>query len=95
MCLTYFRVSNGVRQGGILSPKLFSVYVAELSRVMSAAKTGCVIDDISINRVFYADDQCNMTVSPSGLHKLIEICVKYSLHNSLSFNPTKSVCIVF
>ena len=31
---------------------------------------------------------------PSGLQKLIDICVKYSLHNSLSFNPAKSVCIV-
>ena len=27
----YFYVSNGVRQGGILSPKLYSVYVDDLS----------------------------------------------------------------
>ena len=27
----YFYISNGVRQGGILSPKLYSVYVDDLS----------------------------------------------------------------
>ena len=27
----YFSISNGIRQGGILSPKLFSVYVDDLS----------------------------------------------------------------
>ena len=72
---SYFGVSNGLRQGGILPPKLFSVYVDELSKKLSAAKTGCIINDISI--------------------KLIDICFEYSLHNSLTFNSTKSVCIVF
>ena len=36
-----------------------------------------------------------MSASPSGLQKLMDICVKYSLQNSLTLNPTKSVCIVF
>ena len=29
--IDYFSISNGVRQGGMLSPKLFSVYVDDLS----------------------------------------------------------------
>ena len=28
----YFTISNGVRQGGILSPRLFAVYVVDLSK---------------------------------------------------------------
>ena len=67
MCSAYFRVSNSV----ILSPNVFSVYVDELSRVLSAAKTGCFIDDISVNHVFYADDLCIMAASPSDLQKLL------------------------
>ena len=67
MCSAYCIFSNGVRQGGILSPKLFSVYVAELSRALSAAKTGCVVDDIFENHVFYADNLYIMAVSPSNL----------------------------
>ena len=68
MCSAYFRVSNGVRQGGILSKNYF-VYVDELSRVLSAAKTGCAIYDISVNHVFYADYLYIIVASPSGLQK--------------------------
>ena len=36
-----------------------------------------------------------MSASPAGLQKLIDICYNYSVRNSLTFNPTKSVCVVF
>ena len=94
-CSSYFSVSNGVRQGGILSSKLLSVSVDELSVALSATKTGCVIKGTSANHVFYADDLCIMSASPAGLHTLIDICYNYSVQNSLTFNPTKSVCVVF
>ena len=51
---------------------------------------------LHINYVFYSDDLCIMSASPSGLQKtIIDICVKYSLQNSLTFNYTESVGIVF
>ena len=62
---------------------------------LSATKTGCVINNKSVNHVFYADDLCIMSASPAGLQKLIDICYNYSVQNSLTFNPTKSVCVVF
>ena len=31
----FFIISNGVRQGGILSPKLFSVYIDELANLLN------------------------------------------------------------
>ena len=95
MCSSYFSVNNGVRQGGILSPKVFSVYVDDLSVALSATKTGCVINDKSVNHVFYADDLCIMSASTAGLQNLIDICYNYSVQKSLTFNPTKSVCVVF
>ena len=52
LCSSYFGVSNGVRQGGSLSPKLLSVYVDALSVALFANKTGCVINDTSVNHVF-------------------------------------------
>ena len=63
MCSSYFGVNN-VPQGGILSPKLFSVYVDDLSVALSATKTGCVVNDKSVNNVFHADDLCIMSASP-------------------------------
>ena len=40
----YFNVSNGVRQGGILSPKLFAIYVDDLSHELTLCKSGCYIE---------------------------------------------------
>ena len=41
----YFNVSNGVRQGGVLSSKLFAVYVDDLSQNLAMCKSGCYVDD--------------------------------------------------
>ena len=39
----YFSISNGVKQGGILCPKLFSVYVDNLSDKLVESKLGCLL----------------------------------------------------
>ena len=44
-----FRVSNGVTQGGILSPHLFNVYVDDLSQILNRCRTGCLSGNITIN----------------------------------------------
>ena len=36
-----------------------------------------------------------MSASPSVLQSLIDICYSYTIHNSLKFNSSKFVCIVF
>ena len=36
----YFNVSSGVCQGGILSPKLFAIYVDDLSPELTSCKSG-------------------------------------------------------
>ena len=46
------------RQGGILSHRLFAVYVDDLSKQLIDAKSGCFIEHQCINHVMYADDIC-------------------------------------
>ena len=38
-----FTVTNGVRQGGVLSPCLFAVYLDELSIQLGSARVGCTV----------------------------------------------------
>ena len=43
---SFFTVSNGVREGGMLSPFLFTLYVDELSHQPNNCKVGCHINNI-------------------------------------------------
>ena len=65
----YFNVSNGVRQGGVLSPKLFAIYVDDLSYELNLCKSGYYIDDHCMNHLLYAEDICLMAPSPIGSKK--------------------------
>ena len=51
-----FSFSNGVRQGGILSPCLFGVYMDDLSKKLNNVNVGCFMGTELINNLMYADD---------------------------------------
>ena len=65
-----FNVSNGVRQGGILSPYLFNVYMDDLSLRLKKNYAGCRIANNIINHLFYADDLVLICPSHRGLQEL-------------------------
>ena len=66
-----FQVKNGVRQGGVLSPLLFYVYVSEL---LNKSGIGGNMGGTIINHMLYADDICIVSLSSSGLQQLLSIC---------------------
>ena len=53
---SFFTISNGVRQGRIISPKLFSVYMDDLSNMLIRSGVGCYIDNVCVNHVVAAPD---------------------------------------
>ena len=89
-----FTTCNGVRQGGILSPKLFALYLDDLSTILNKSGVGCFID-IWINHLFYADDLCLLAPSAMGLQQLIDICCRYGEEHDIILNALKSYYVVF
>ncbi len=91
-CLTseLFSVSNGVRQGSILSPHFFNVYVDDLSTKLNKMNIGCVMDEFIINHLLYADDIVLVSPSSAGLKKLLEVCEIFGKENDMLFNATQS-----
>ena len=68
-----FNVTKGVRQGGVLSPKLFNVYIDGLSNILNNCTTGGFLGGKRINHMLYADDLCIVSLSSAGLQNLLSI----------------------
>ena len=90
-----FHVTNGVRQGSVLSPKCFAVYVDDLSVQLRESNVGCTIDGICCNHLYYADDLCLLAPSAIALQILLDLCNEYGLKHDIVYNPLKSICMVF
>ncbi len=89
-----FNVLNGVRQGGILSPKFFNIYMDELSCKLSDCRIGCLFDDRIINHISYADDLIIFCPSNKGLQSLVSKCELYGVENDIKYNQFKTVGMI-
>ena len=91
-----FTVSNGVRQGGIVSPILFNVFLNQLSVELNQSKIGCSINSHVVNHLFYADDSVLLAPSSKALQNLIHICCEtYSKRFELTYNVKKTKVMCF
>ena len=90
-----FSVSNGVRQGGVLSPYLFALYIDDLSVKLNCVKAGCFLGNSRLNHIIYADDLCCFSPSLDGLQDLLNVCSNYAVEHDITFNCSKSVGVLF
>ena len=90
-----FSVSNGVRQGGVLSPYLFALYIDDLSVKLNCVKAGCFLGNSRLNHIIYADDLCCFFPSLDGLQDLLNVCNNYAVEHDITFNCSKSVGVLF
>ena len=88
-------VNKGVRQGGILSPFLFKLYIDDLITLISSENTGCRLGFLRMNIIAYADDLALLADSKENLSQLYNI-LRVGLENlKLILNKDKSLCMFF
>ena len=91
----YFDVITGVKQGGVFSPRLFTVYVDDLILKLRERGIGCHILGLFVACIFFADDLCLITPTREAMQQLLELCREYCDDFNLSFNAKKSKTLVF
>ena len=82
---TYFHITNGVRQGGILSPYLFRFYLRDLITQVTALNLGCTYAGTIINLLAYADDMVVLAPSWQALQSILVVIDDAASKISMSF----------
>jgi hypothetical protein len=89
-----FAVKSGVRQGGILSPVLFTSYVNCMLSSLRSKGLGCHIQSVYVGAVLYADDLFLMSLSVFELQRMLDVCGDVGSDIGIKFNSNKSHCMM-
>ena len=81
-----FNIANGVRQGGILSPFLFRLYIRDLIDTVTTMNLGCHFAGIVVNLLAYADDMVIIAPSWQALQTLLLAVEDDARKINMSFN---------
>ena len=97
-----FKVNNGVKQGAILSPTLFSIYIDDIFECLRRSGIGCTINNAYYGAIAYADDIVLLCPNKEGLQKMFNIAQKFfnDLDLVISFDhndpeKSKTKCLAF
>ena len=81
---------RGLKQGCVLSPILFSLYMNDLGRLLQETNLGIDLGDTNISCLMFADDICLIAKDKKCLQTLIDKTQEYAEKYGLEINPDKS-----
>ena len=91
----YFSISNGVKQGGVISPVMFHLYFDNFLISLKQAGLGCHINGTYMGALGYADDTTLTCPSLYGLNSMLYISNQFAKNNHIIFITKKTICIKY
>ena len=86
-----FLTSEGVKQGGILSPFLFNFFLDDPLKKCKNLNIGATIGNYNTCILAYCDDLLIQASNETHMGKLLDCCCVYAKDWKLEFNANKSV----
>ena len=90
---SFIDIKTGTRQGAILSPTLFAVFMNDLIVRLENSSLGCYIRNWCMNAFLYADDLLLLSITIIDLEKMLLICKDEFDWLNIAVNVKKSSCL--
>ena len=90
-CSSCFKTTQGVKQGGILSPFLFNFFMNDLITSCLDLNVGALIGKSNVSCLAYCDDLLLLSPVKTHMDILLKTCIGFSEDWKVRFNPDKSI----
>ena len=90
-----FEINLGVRQGCVLSPLLFNIFLSDLSKKLDSIDGKVKVNNSEISSLFWADDIVILSESETGLKEMLGALEEYTSQNKLEINTDKTKVMIF
>ena len=92
---SWFTIEAGVRQGGVLSPVFYCLYVDDLVDILVALGIGCYLLKTFLSILLFADDMALLAPSLKGLQTLLNATESYCKQWDILLNAKKTKNMYF
>ena len=89
------RIEQGLKQGGVLSTSMLTLFMDDKIKMMLKAGIGATIGERTVPVIAYADDEVLISTDPAELQALLDIAFQHSCLWQYRYNAAKSKIVIY